>query len=261
MDAEHEHKIIEGAVHAEAVVATEDAQPSVVQAPTLTSSASDSPATDTYAVAIHVMRMAPAWLLTISVSFVLLIVLLSWIRPDASASDRTSSNTNDSEAPTASGAVSTAPVLSKDERQVVEVLEVADGVGDNAVPSDAPARVEPASSPSTSPAQSNPAVVVNLEQAALSGVPEKQANESGGSEPKFTVQVGSHSNESSANEQVSRLRAAGFDARTVAVELAGRGKWYRVQAGSFDDRAGASKEAAQLRARGLTSDAIVVPRQ
>lgn len=246
---------------AEAVVASEDAQPSVVQAPTLTPSVSDSSAPDTYAVAVHVMRMAPAWLLTTSVSFLILILVLSWIRPDASASDIASSNPNDSKAPAASPAVLTAPVLPKDERQVAEVMPVADGVGDNAVSSEAPARVEPASPSSTSPAESNPAVVVNPEESAVSDVPVKGVNVVGDSELKFTVQIGSHSNESSANEQISLLRAAGFDARTVAVELPRRGKWFRVQTGNFDDRAGASKEAAQLRARGLSSAAIVVPRQ
>lgn len=257
MDAKHEEKIIEGAVDEEAVVAAEDAHLSVAGAPTLIPSASDSSAPDTYAVAVQVMRMAPAWLLTISVSFVLLILLLSWIRPDANASGKAFSNPNDSKAHAASPAVSTAAVLPKHEGQVAEVMPVADGVGGNAVSSEAPAQSEPAS---TSPAESHP-VAADPEESVVSSVPEKKASEANDSEQKFTVQVGSHTNESGANEQVSSLRAAGFDARTVAAELPGRGKWFRVQAGSFDDRAGASKEAALMRAKGVAPAGIVVPRQ
>ncbi|MBC7930328.1 MAG: SPOR domain-containing protein [Rubrivivax sp.] len=257
MDAKHEEKIIEGAVDAEAVVAAEDAHLSVAGAPALTPSTSDNSAPDSYAVAVQVMKMAPAWLLTLSVSFVLLIILLSWIRPDANASDKAFSNPNDSKTHAASPAVSTAAVLPKHEGQVAEVTPVADVAGGNVVSSEAPAQSGPAS---TSPAESQPVVVVNSEESVVSSVPEKKASEAGGSEQKFTVQVGSHSNESGANEQVSRLRAAGFDARTVAAELPGRGKWYRVQAGRFDDRAGAQKEAALLRAKGVAPAAIVVPR-
>jgi cell division septation protein DedD len=259
MDAKQEEIIIEGdVVDEEAFVAEEDAQLSVVQASTLTTPAPDSSAPDAYAVAVHVLRMAPAWLLTTSVSFVLLIVLLSWIRPDASASGRAFSNPNDSKAPEASSVVASVPP--KREQQVAEVAPVAEGVGGNAAHTEAPAQPEPASPSSTTPAQSQP-IVVAPEESAAAAASEKGASEVNNSEPKFTVQVGSHSNESGANEQVSRLRAAGFDARTVAVELPGRGKWYRVQAGNFDDRAGASKEAAMLRAKGLASGAIVVPRQ
>ncbi|HYH84813.1 MAG TPA: SPOR domain-containing protein [Pyrinomonadaceae bacterium] len=260
MDAKHEEVIIEGSVDEEAVVAAEDEQSVVAQAPTLAPYASDSSAPDTYAVGIHVMKMAPAWLLTTSVFFVLLILLLSWVRPDASASGTASSASNDSKAHAATPGVIPAPVAPNGEQQVAEVAPVAEGVGDKAVPSEAPTPAEPASQTSTSPAESHPVAAVP-EEPSVAGASNKQANASSDSEPKFTVQVSSHSDESGANEQVSRVRAAGFDAWTVAVELPGRGKWYRVQSGSFDDRAGASKEAALLRAKGVAPAGIVVPRQ
>ncbi|MDQ3805402.1 MAG: SPOR domain-containing protein, partial [Acidobacteriota bacterium] len=73
----------------------------------------------------------------------------------------------------------------------------------------------------------------------------------------FTVQVGSYNDPSEANQRVSQLRAAGFEARAVEVELPKRGTWYRVQAGRFETREEATQAGAQMRARGAAAEAIV----
>jgi cell division septation protein DedD len=81
------------------------------------------------------------------------------------------------------------------------------------------------------------------------------ASDAGG---KFTVQVASFSVESEANERISSLRASGFDARSTAVEIPGRGKWYRVHVGRFGAREEAAKAAAQLREKGGAAGSMVV---
>lgn len=255
MDANQEQQTLKEVLDKESIVAAEDAQPSVVQAPALTQAASEGPAPDTYAVAIHVMKMAPAWLLSVAVFFVLLIIVLSWMRPDITASGKDYPVLDDSKVSAADSAALAAPVSPKDEKQAAEGMTVSEEAASS------PAPAELASSPTVSPAQSQPVVVSNTEMSVAAAPPAKNADAASDSKPKFTVQVGSHRNESSSNEQVSRLRSAGFDARAVVVELPGRGKWYRVQAGSFEDRAEASKDAALMRAKGVASAVMVVPMQ
>jgi cell division septation protein DedD len=236
MSAKQEEKIVVDTVDCAAVFAAEDA-PACVARPSATPAHGDS-APDTYAVAVHILKIAPAWLLFIAVAFVLLTLMLGWVKPGADASGEAYLSPNDSKVAATVPAASPAPAFPA-EKQSVAVAPVANG-GDARPP--AASGVEPAPQPSTPPA-----------------APESRANESGDAGQKFTVQVGAHNDESAANEQTSRLRSAGFDARTVLAELPGRGKWYRVQAGSFDDRGAASKEAAAMRAKGVAPAAIVVP--
>lgn len=260
MDVTHSEKAAEETADASAVVAVEDAQPGLAPAVSSTSNASNI-----YAVGVHVVKMAPAWVLALSVSFIAFILLLSWVRPDVSASGKNSYALNDSRVMTVSPAES-APVAPKQETHAAESAPVeSDGA---AAPSEAREQPNIVSPPSSQAAESRPDIVEDKEKsvmpAATAPQPDAratQANAANASTPKFTVQIGSHSNESSANEQISRLRAAGSEARTVVVELPGRGKWYRVQVGSFDDRASAQKEAAALRAKGVAPAAIVVPQQ
>ena len=88
--------------------------------------------------------------------------------------------------------------------------------------------------------------------------PAKAATPASDANGKFTVQVGSFSVESQANERISSLRAAGFDARSTTVQIPGRGTWYRVQVGRFRERDAASKAAAQLREKGAAASSMVV---
>jgi cell division septation protein DedD len=236
MIAKQEEKIVVDTMDGAAIFAAEDA-PARIARP-LTTPAHDGSAPDTYAVAVHVMRIAPAWLLVIAVTFVLLTLMLGWVKPGADASGEAYLSPNDSKVAATVPAASPAPAFPAEKHSVAVAPVANDG---DARPT-ATSRVEPAPQPSTPTA-----------------APESRANESGDAVQKFTVQVGSHNDESAANEQTSRLRSAGFDARTVVAELPGRGKWYRVQAGSFDDRGAASKEAAAMRAKGVAPAAIVVP--
>jgi cell division septation protein DedD len=252
MNAKLEDKTASGTADAPVVFAAEAAS-SGVAPPAIQMTSARGPATDTYAVAVRVLRIAPAWLLFVSVVFVLLTLMLGWVRPGADASGEAYLSPNDSKvAPTVPPAApSPSMPAAKPEKQPAAAAQVPSPAAQTAsavtqAPSDAGAghaanaQVETAPKPATQGSQSN--VADNAGQ-------------------KFTVQVGSHSDESSANEQTSRLRSAGFDARTVVAELPGRGKWFRVQAGSFDDREAASKMAAGIRAKGAAVQAIVVPQQ
>jgi cell division septation protein DedD len=194
--------------------------------------ANDRHAPNAYAVGIRVLKMAPAWLLTTTVSFALLILLLSWMN----AGNRVVADTpppahNDARAST----ITPAPA-------VVAASRKADAPSEAAV-----AQTAPAAAP-------EPLKAVEETQ-AVAAVNDDHAD------AKFTVQVGSFNDESEANESVSGLRASGFESRATEVEIPGRGKWYRVQVGRFADRAGATKALADLRAKGAGAGAIILPLQ
>jgi cell division septation protein DedD len=66
----------------------------------------------------------------------------------------------------------------------------------------------------------------------------------------FSVQAGAFDDQSQANELVSRLRAAGFDARVVEAEESKRFR-FQVRSGLFQAREDAARLAAQLRSKGI----------
>jgi cell division septation protein DedD len=210
-------------------------------------------APDFYAVGVRLIKMSPVWLLTATGGFALLLLVLSWVRPAGGKADA-ASIPNDAksvvvqypEAPAAPVRLSqetpatpaeTAAAPAKVERaEVVPETHEAEPVqAANATPS----------TPATAPAQEHrePASVVT------------SSNDAGG---KFTIQVASFSVESQANERISSLRAAGFDAHSTAVEIPGRGKWFRVHVGRFGAREEASKVAAQLREKGAAASSMIV---
>ena len=67
----------------------------------------------------------------------------------------------------------------------------------------------------------------------------------------FAIQVGSHPDASSANQQVAQLQAKGLSARAVQAVIPGRGTWYRVRIGHFASRDEASRYGAGLRSKGV----------
>lgn len=75
----------------------------------------------------------------------------------------------------------------------------------------------------------------------------------------ITLQVGSFNDRTQADERVSRLKAAGIDARIVSANIPNRGTWHRVQVGRFVSREQAAGYASQLRGRGLVQDFMVTP--
>lgn len=205
----------------------------------------DANAPDPFSVGVRVLKMAPAWLLFTTVCCSSLIFLLGWIRPVGDA------------------AAVTLPPKHNDARAAKPVSPAAELSAKRPAPA-AAVNVSEKAAPAASPAPAQAAQTAQTAPPAPSKAEEKAQAEApakgNGSGAKFTAQAGSHSDQSEANVQVSRLRAAGFDARSVAVELPGRGTWHRVQVGRFADRGEAAKTAAAMRAKGATA-AIVVPLQ
>ena len=208
-------------------------------------------APDAYAVGVRVLKMAPAWLLFTAVCCSVLILLLGWVRSSTEA-EALPAKRNDARAAKADKAA----MKPEADAPASASLAVASGPKTTAA-NDAPApAVVQAAAPQPTP-QPAPAAAPKADEKARAETPAPVAEGEG----NFTAQVGAHRDQSEANEQVSRLRAAGFDARSVAAELPGRGIWYRVRVGRFADKGEAAKTVAALRAKGAASTALVVPVQ
>lgn len=225
----------------DAVVVVDDV---VVDAVVEPAAAAPAPAPDFYAVGVRLIKMSPVWLLTLTGAFALLLLALSWVRPSGGDVDA-ASIPNDSkpvvvqypEAPAAKPSVETPAAPAKEEHAEVAETKAAEQV-QPATPAPAEQKEVKLDEPKKEPAK-----------------PSTPASDADG---KFTVQVGSFNVESQANERISSLRAAGFDARSTVVQLPGRGTWYRVQVGRFREREDASKTAAQLREKGAAASSMVV---
>ncbi|HEX7316180.1 MAG TPA: SPOR domain-containing protein [Pyrinomonadaceae bacterium] len=73
----------------------------------------------------------------------------------------------------------------------------------------------------------------------------------------YSVQVGAFAEASQANEQVSRLRAAGFEARVVEAGVETRFR-FQVRSGLYATREEAARLASELRARGVAGETVIV---
>jgi cell division septation protein DedD len=218
----------------------------------------EASAPDPFAVGVRVLRMAPAWLLSMTAGCALLIMLLGWMNPGGMASTVAYAPAlNDARPAAVLPAPAAAPPAAPAEPAQVTVPAA---VPVNPAPapesSPAPAAEQSAPAPVAPVKEETPAAAPQAEEKPRAESPAKNADAGG----NLTVQVGSFNSSSEANERVSGLRNSGFEARAVAVELPGRGTWYRVQVGRFADRAEASQTAASLRAKGAAA-AIVVPLQ
>ncbi len=213
---------------------------------------------DPFAVGVRVLKMAPAWLLFTAVCCSVLVLLLGWVRSSGDASAVTlPAKRNDARAAKSAPAADETNAKLEPGSPVSASAAVSSGPKSTAA-NDAPAQVAATPAPTSEPApQPAPAAAPKTDEKARVETPAPAADVEG----NFTAQVGSHSDQSEANAQVSRLRANGFDARSVAAELPGRGIWYRVQVGRFADRVEAAKTVAALRAKGAAAGALVVPVQ
>jgi hypothetical protein len=196
------------------------------------------PAVDKYAVGMRVLRISPMWLLLSSVGFFAVLLTMSWMsQPVVPVGEAVAQLPNQA---------TSKPV----QPAAVAQVEHAKATAEKALPPKARASAEP---PAESAAQPE-AADAPAPAAPKAEAPAPTALSGSGN---FTVQVGSFNNPTEANVHVSRLRAAGVEARAVPVELPKRGKWYRVQAGRFQTRDEAAKGGVQLRAKGLAAAAIV----
>lgn len=73
----------------------------------------------------------------------------------------------------------------------------------------------------------------------------------------YKVMAGSFKARKNADEQVTQLRAKGFDAFVVTTTISGT-TWYRVQVGAFSSRENADKHLTLVKKAGFTDSFIVV---
>lgn len=127
--------------------------------------------------------------------------------------------------------------------------------GDDAFRNEAmnqPATTPEAARTSVSPSRVTPTPVVADSPASTVATP--AAPDEAGS---YSVQVGAFADISRANEEVSRLRAAGFEARVSEADEATRFR-FRVRSGLCATREEAARLASELRARGVAAGAVII---
>jgi cell division septation protein DedD len=236
-----------------AAIVEEPAAAVVEEAAPVAAAAAAASAPDFYAVGVRLIKMSPVWLLTVTGGFALLILLLSWVRPAGGEVDA-ASIPNDAKSVVVQYPEAPAPTAAKPSEETHAPVAVP-AKEERAEVSTEVKPAEPAQAQSAAQ-ESHIAAPAEEKKQPASVAP--SSNNAGG---KFTIQVGSFSVESQANERISSLRAAGFDARSTAVELPGRGTWYRVHVGRFMEREEAAKVSAQLRQKGAASGSMVVPVQ
>lgn len=173
---------------------------------------------DGYAVGRRVLKIAPVWLLLCVAGFVVVLLLFSWLSRPVGPSRKEGEEVFKNEA------MNQPPPRDAGKESKTPPAARAGAANAQATASEAGA----------APVQGGDAV-----QAA------------------FSVQVGSFDDRSQANEQVSRLRAAGFDAHVEESDAATRFR-FQVRSGHFATREEAARRAAQLRAKHLAGETVIV---
>ena len=185
--------------------------------------ADGAPDYDRYAVGRRVLRLTPAWLLLCVAGFLLVLLLFDWAARPAGQADEARDEVFKNEA--------TNRPPSRDARAVGQE-------------SKATAARDGAAGPESGAGEAGAA-------------PTGDAGAAGAARGEFSVQVGAFGDLGRANEQVSRLRAAGFDARVEESGASARVR-FQVRSGRFETREEAARLAAQLRARRIADEAVIV---
>jgi septal ring-binding cell division protein DamX len=117
-------------------------------------------------------------------------------------------------------------------------------------------RNEATNQPAQTPEAARTAAPPSRPAPAASATPAAKAEAKGESD-SYSVQVGAFAEPSQANEQVSRLRAAGFEARVVEAHGATRFR-FQVRSGLYATREEAARLVTDLRARGVAGETVIV---
>lgn len=209
------------------------------------------------------MRISPLWLLVCGMTFISVIVLSNQFAKPAEQEQRVAASyaapgnkaTNQALAePPVPVSTNPAATASRDSSQVAAPAPVE--LKNEKEASAEKAETEDKDEPEAAPA---PQVAAVVETKSEGVVP---ASQSGGEKAGgLTIQIGSYNVIEQANERLASLRAAGFDARVVSVELPKRGTWYRVHAGRFNNREEAARYGNELKAKGAADNFIVTDAQ
>lgn len=170
---------------------------------------------DGYAVGRHVLKVVPAWLLLCVAGFVVVLLAFKWAsRPVGRAG--------------------------------AEEDEFRNEATNRTPPTPSPPDSHAGAKHSNQSTEATPREAQTPTPAAPSTDAEGRTEEAA----SFSVQAGAFDDRSQANELVSRLRAAGFDARVVEAEASKRFR-FQVRSGLFRTREEAARLAEQLRPKGI----------
>jgi cell division protein FtsN len=103
--------------------------------------------------------------------------------------------------------------------------------------------------------------VIQPKSAAPSPVVQKAApvKEKPVQQEKFLVQVVSYQDKGKADTLAKKISASGYPARTEAMELPGKGKWFRVVMGAFSDRPEAQKAIDSVSRKNKGLNCVIRP--
>ena len=119
------------------------------------------------------------------------------------------------------------------------------------------AKVSPSVAAKTTPSVVAPTPAPAQKQAPVPPQTGSAGHSVGASDGSLTVQFASYKSAGEAQSTVSRLKAAGVDARMVKADVPGKGTWYRVQGGRFTNEAEAGKFGSEARAKGAARDFVI----
>jgi cell division septation protein DedD len=211
---------------------------------------------------MRLMRISPLWLLACGMTFISVIVFSNQFAKPAEPVERAAAsytapaNQSANQSPSQPTA---APALANSAAASTSVPQSAQAEAAASVESktrSAAAEEQPdakAQAETQHEAGQSVAPAVETKQDERAATVQSAGEKAGG----LTLQLGSYNVIEQANERLAKLRAAGFEARVVAVELPKRGTWYRVQAGRFTSREEATRYGNELKAKGAADNFIV----
>ena len=192
---------------------------------------------DGYAVGRRVLKAVPAWLLICITGFVLVLLLFSWASRPVGRSKGAREDEFKNEATNRTPPQQPSPPAAR---------------ADSKRDAGEDAKGEPPPDAGETGDDSQAASVNEGEGRDVSDAEE---------EASFSVQAGAFDDHSQANALVSRLRAAGFDARVVEADASKRFR-FQVRSGLFRTREDAARLASQLNSKGVAVQTVIVePRQ
>jgi cell division septation protein DedD len=213
---------------------------------------------DAYGLGVRLMRVSPMWLLLAGLSFISFIVLCNWlIKPDERTGDAARMLVADSHATNGSPSRIVPPNSTALATVNSQTAPPATQPGVSFIPTEATQANAPKATTPDAKTVEKPAAEVKPaveEKAASPASPSNGASAAQGG--KVTIQIGSYNEVAQAEERVATLKSAGYEARSVAVEIPKRGTWYRVQSGRFVNRDEAERYGKQLREKGVVSNFI-----
>jgi cell division septation protein DedD len=252
---EDSQKFAESDFESQTQEVSEDSQSTIAVAASLEANAASKisrPPSDPYGMGVRLMQVSPIWLLLTGLSFISFIFVCNWlIRPVEVTGDAAGLSTRTSNY-ASNASINRATASNSTDQSSVNNQIVQPKAESEAAFVTTQAKESPTSQQAVPDLQMIEEKRVEEEKPAMQ--PSSSTNSK--AEGKVTVQIGSYNEAGQAEERVVSLKNAGFEARSVAIEIPKRGTWYRVQSGRFINRVEAERYGKQLRDKGVVSSFI-----